>query len=432
MAALDSDAGSSKMKASMEAPDAQFDVSNVNSVDPLSGDNDTFTSSDELVDYQSGNMTQAQTRRNRRRARNHHNAHGHNSSQRQLLVNHKQSNLSNANYSNNQNPNQNQYQHDGGAAMGIITCRVHICTILQWILLIYCTIMTTFIFYKLTDCNIISLSSNDKCFECKCNYIYPNKTNSTTHTPTHIPTTTTKPTPKPTPTPTETPTKRPTGNNNDYNLTRFNYGDYKLSAQSGSHQGWLLCDGTFQNKSKYPQLFNVIKYSFGNASNKSMDLFRLPHANGVIPGIIGSSSSYSLSNKIYGSETITLSIDNMPQHSHFVAHNGTDSARVVNKLSDYDTMNGDFNTKIMPNNSVKIASNTYSCSTTQTQGKYLENNYCSVSYNGLNFATFTLFSSDTEPNMYQTSQSGQSTTVDNMQPTLFVGNLFIYAGLDDE
>lgn len=43
-------------------------------------------------------------------------------------------------------------------------------------------------------------------------------------------------------------------------------GDYKYSARSNDHLGWLICNGRSLSRTEYPALFQVIGTSFGNTN----------------------------------------------------------------------------------------------------------------------------------------------------------------------
>ena len=74
------------------------------------------------------------------------------------------------------------------------------------------------------------------------------------------------PTFRPSNVPTLKPTLVPTMH---YDLYQNYVGDYKISFEQISHGHWLLCDGSFINKNTYPELFNIIGYTFGSYTNNN-------------------------------------------------------------------------------------------------------------------------------------------------------------------
>jgi len=79
--------------------------------------------------------------------------------------------------------------------------------------------------------------------------------------------------------------------------------------------GWLLCDGSSVSKTTYSALYNVIGTTYGSGSNAT--LFLLPNTTGRT--IRGSSSNVGATG---GSDTVTLSISNVPTHGHGLTQNG--------------------------------------------------------------------------------------------------------------
>lgn len=79
-------------------------------------------------------------------------------------------------------------------------------------------------------------------------------------------------------------------------------------------KGWLLCDGTEYNKNDYPQLYNLIKNTFGG----STDTFIVPDLRGRT--IIGYGEGFNILPKTFGSfggeERHILSVNEIPIHSH--------------------------------------------------------------------------------------------------------------------
>lgn len=92
-------------------------------------------------------------------------------------------------------------------------------------------------------------------------------------------------------------------------------GDYKYSARSNDHLGWLVCNGRSLLRSEYPALFQVIGTSFGNTNTTD---FYLPDFRGRVGGTVGQGSG--LTNRLLGNsvgyETHTLTVNEMPSHDH--------------------------------------------------------------------------------------------------------------------
>lgn len=79
-------------------------------------------------------------------------------------------------------------------------------------------------------------------------------------------------------------------------------------AGASAPTGWLLCNGQSVSKSSYSALFNVIGYTYGGSG----DTFNLPDLRDKFPigknaGTLGSTG---------GSSTKTLTIANLPAHTH--------------------------------------------------------------------------------------------------------------------
>lgn len=91
-------------------------------------------------------------------------------------------------------------------------------------------------------------------------------------------------------------------------------GDYKLSAFQEDNKGWLKCDGRLLQADDYPTLFHVIGAAFGAAGAGT---FRLPNCQGRVPGAIGASvgATHALGD-VVGAETHTLTGAEMPGHTH--------------------------------------------------------------------------------------------------------------------
>lgn len=80
--------------------------------------------------------------------------------------------------------------------------------------------------------------------------------------------------------------------------------------------GWLFCNGQIVNKSDYPQLFNVIGYTY--SQNSSGDTFALPDLRErTTVGIDSSSDTFNVLGKKVGEKKHADTIEEMPNHAHF-------------------------------------------------------------------------------------------------------------------
>ena len=200
--------------------------------------------------------------------------------------------------------------------------------------------------------------------------------NATTSIPTNNPSQ--SPTIQPSPSPTKSPI-----------YTYLNYvGDYKISAQNTSHDNWLLCDGSFIDPNDYKQLFNVIGYSFGSQISGTVKEFALPNAMDHVVGINGDDNI--IGDKI-GQQSMNLDTDHIPKHSHLTIHNGQ-------------------------------CSNTHGFSESQP---YL---VAGCGFMKDTVYAYSLQTTSSAPDAVRTSDVGEGKSFQLYQPTVFVGNLFIYAG----
>lgn len=163
-------------------------------------------------------------------------------------------------------------------------------------------------------------------------------------------------------------------------------GDMKFSAHSDDHNGWLICDGRSFSRADYAELFAVIGLQFG-ASN--LTSFKIPDMRGRVAGGVGDgpdTTARTMGN-VVGSETHTLTVGEMPTHNHGIIDPG--------HTHSYHNNQNDSGTDVGGND---LADDTDVSVTT-----------------GLSTTGIT------------TVTAGNSLAHNNMQPTLFIGNMFIYA-----
>jgi microcystin-dependent protein len=160
----------------------------------------------------------------------------------------------------------------------------------------------------------------------------------------------------------------------------------KFSVQMSNHNNWVLCNGDSYPTTTYPKLFALIGYQFGGAGAS----FNVPDARGRIPGAIGQGSGLTLRTlgQAVGAETHTLTVAEMPSHNHGVTDPG----------------------------------HTHTYLGVQSQGvaagldNAAENSPRPTETSGTSTTGITI------------NNTGDGGAHNNMQPTLFIGNVFIFAG----
>ena len=80
----------------------------------------------------------------------------------------------------------------------------------------------------------------------------------------------------------------------------------------GAPSGWLMCDGSMQNIRDYQILFQLLGTTYGGDGQNN---FGLPDLRGRVP--IATAPNYPLGDK-QGSEKIALTVQQLPQHNHFI------------------------------------------------------------------------------------------------------------------
>ena len=260
-------------------------------------------------------------------------------------------------------------------------------TILSFLLGLYSAVMSTY--------NFIDNKFNDN---CGCNNSIMVHTDSPNINP--IPTEST----------TKTPSITPTNNAPEYNI-----GDFKVSSISQDHDKWFLCNGSVLDTNLYPKLFQVIGYKFGGSGNN----FNLPDATNKIIGLNGDKyNSQLIGNEI---TNITLTTNMLPSHSHVSPTHYHAVPPHTHSVVVWETIqvNGGL-TEITGAGVACEANPIYNVgceiSTTKSQ---LENNIDISTAPQTNTGTYS------GGNTGYTG-SGDTFGINTMQPTLFIGNLFIY------
>jgi microcystin-dependent protein len=197
-------------------------------------------------------------------------------------------------------------------------------------------------------------------------------------------------------------------------------GDIKFSAVNYSHLGWILCDGSTLNVADFEFLFNVIGYSFGGSGTS----FILPNPAGRVPGAIGIGNDANVSSlssflgQTIGEYEHVLTIPEMPRHNHG-----------VNNSITQDSNNNSTSVVAI---TVNDPGHTHSYTAPGNQRAYdiispANQNIGTVgSTTGSNVTGITL---NNGTHAHTLNPAGGDTSHNNVQPTIFMGNMFIYTGL---
>jgi phage tail collar len=95
-------------------------------------------------------------------------------------------------------------------------------------------------------------------------------------------------------------------------------------------EGWLRCDGRLVQRSAYPKLFAVIGTAYGSSSGND---FRIPDIRER--SVVGTGTKYRVGDR-GGNATVTLSIAQMPEHTHEIGEQGNASSRFQARTANQD------------------------------------------------------------------------------------------------
>lgn len=196
-------------------------------------------------------------------------------------------------------------------------------------------------------------------------------------------------------------------------------GDTKTSTQQEDHMGWLVCDGRTLKVADFYMLWSVIGYKFGGSGAT----FNVPKAQGMIPGFQGMGTDVNLSTNtfalgsIIGEYAHRLTIAEMPTHNHGVSGAGTTGNDQTSTITTGITATDSGHT-----HGLDIANN----------GVTSDVGTANVVVNGgtdrstaSNNANITISDPRHSHTIYA---AGGSNYHNNVQPTLVIGNMFMFCG----
>lgn len=91
-------------------------------------------------------------------------------------------------------------------------------------------------------------------------------------------------------------------------------GSGKLWFSDTPPEGWLLCQGQEISRTNYSELFAILGTTYGEGDNATT--FNLPDLRGRVPVGKSSDAEFNSLGKKFGTKTHTLTIAQMPTHSH--------------------------------------------------------------------------------------------------------------------
>ena len=194
-------------------------------------------------------------------------------------------------------------------------------------------------------------------------------------------------------------------------LIRPHVGEYKWSCRSSDYDGWALCDGRSLPRDTYTNLYLAMGTAFGATDGTT---FNLPNLQGRV--MAGASPTHAFGTAL-GAETVTLDSSTIPGHAHSgataVAGAHSHSINDPGHTHTQTTINDDFN------------------SSAGNPPGFIGDSAGSMTWNNINAATtgISVISNGDHAHTFTTSSVGGGLAHNNMQPTLFAGNVFVYTGV---
>lgn len=239
------------------------------------------------------------------------------------------------------------------------------------------------------------------------------------------------------------------------NLINLHVGEYKWTSRNGDYNGWFLCDGRSLSRTTHTALFDIIGTAFGTDSEET---FKLPDYRGRVMGAIGTGLGLTPRElgSCVGAERHTLSASEMPSHTHtgttqqggIHSHTATSSMAGGHSHGGFTGLDGQHtHTTNSTSGTLGLVSANGQSTTTTMDGDgpagelNLATSPTAVTINNSTTHThsiaaapnhdhaITVADSVSHSHTFTTESAGSGQSHNNMQPTLFGGNVFIFTGV---
>lgn len=209
--------------------------------------------------------------------------------------------------------------------------------------------------------------------------------------------------------------------------TKPTTGDTKMSFVNTDHLGWLICKNDADpdlpralDTTAYNLLFQVIGYTFGGSGNT----FHLPHMTGRVMGTVGKVTDSNGHTATYVASTAAgkvgeidhkLTIPEMPSHNHndLAGTPGATNTEVDGTTSSYSHSHG----------------GTTGVTSSSTGSVSVLRDITNVGPDVATSSGTHSHSITNDTHSHTISSNGGDQYHNNIQPTLFYGNTFIYCGI---
>jgi len=195
-------------------------------------------------------------------------------------------------------------------------------------------------------------------------------------------------------------------------------GDTKSSFVLDDHLGWLKCDGRALDKVTFNLLFQVIGYQFGGSGNN----FNLPDLQGRVMGNTGFVSDQNNHTRTFAPGESVGELDHKLIQSEMPSHNHD----VDGLQSNAPPVTGSGNTSSYTHNHGGNTGNSGSAAESETVVATVIASHSDASVAGSSSHNHSI-ASDTHSHTIRSN--GGDDYHNNIQPTLFYGNTFIYSGV---